>query len=172
MLCREFNDRSQRVKSLLAMLVIMTLGCGGRQQTEPAVPIARSTVAPLLTRQYRVGSVSGRAAEWLYRCINGDWDWGQFGGGPKDAPANPVVRNNLMLAARKILKPFGIPRSMRFVDKRSYVSDDGHNRTAYRYRVTFSHGVLIFIFAVDSDGNVGGMLISTKDDSFTFWRSG
>jgi hypothetical protein len=157
---------------LLVPILTMAVSCANHQQTEQAASIASSTVVPLLTKQYRAGTVSGRAAEWLYRCINGDWDWSQFGGGPKDAPANPVVRNKLVLDARKILKPYGVPKSMRFVDQRSYLSDDGHNRTAYRFRVTLSHGTLMYIFAVDADGNVGGMLISTKDDSFTFWRSG
>ena len=138
----------------------------------PAHVTSSPTVAPALVRQYHPGSVPARAAEWLYRCINGDWDWNQFGGGPKDAPANPVVRTNLVLGAQKILRPYGAPKSMRFVDKRSYLTDDGHNRTAYRYRVALTHGVLIFIFAEDTDGNVGGVLISTKDSGFTFWRSG
>jgi hypothetical protein len=157
---------------LLVPFLLLIPGCANRQDTAPVAPIASYSITPVLVGRYRTGSVSGRAAEWLYRCINGDWDWSQFGGGPKDAPANPVVRNNLVLAARKILLPFGVPKSMRFVDKRSYVSDDGHDRTAYRYRVTFNHGTLIFIFAEDSDGNLGGILISTKDNSFTFWRSG
>ena len=126
----------------------------------------------MLVSRYRTGSVSGRAAEWLYRCIDGDWDWNQFGGGPNDAPANPVVRNGLEQAARKILAPYGAPQSMQFIDKRAYVSNEGHARTAYRYRVRFDHGDLTYIFAVDADGNAGGMLISTKTVSFTFWRGG
>lgn len=165
--------RNRRILNVrLLPLLLLIISCSSRQNSLSAFVTPSPTIAPALVRHYQRGSVPARAAEWLYRCINGDWDWSQFGGGPKDAPANPVVRNNLVLAAQKILKPYGIPKSMRFVDKRSYVSNDGHNRTAYRYRVTFTHGILIFIFAEDTDGNVGGMLISTKDSGFTFWRSG
>ena len=158
--------------TLLIALAIIVPNYFSRQDFAPVAPIASSSVAPALVSRYRVGSVSGRAAEWLYRCINGDWDWSQFGGGPQDAPANPVARNSFTQAARKILLPYGVPVSMQFVDKRSYVSNDGHSRTAYRYRVKFTRGILMFIFALDADGNVGGMLISTKTVSFTFWRQG
>jgi hypothetical protein len=157
---------------LLVPLLLLVSSCTSRQDSAAVVPIASSSVAPVLVSRYRTGSVSNRAAEWLYRCINADWDWEQFGGGPQDAPANPVARNSFAQAARKILLPYGVPVSMQFVDKRSYISNDGHSRTAYRYRVKFTRGYLMYIFALDTDGNVGGMLISTKTVSFTFWRQG
>lgn len=162
--------KNMRIRLLLLPLLLVAVGCASHQRTEPAAPIASSTITPLLQRQFRAGSVSNRAAEWLYRCINGNWDWNQFGGGPNDAPANPVLRYGIEQAARKILEPYGVPKSMQFVDKRSYVSNEGHGRTAYRYRVGFEHGYLMYIFAVDADGNAGGVLISTKALSFTFWR--
>jgi hypothetical protein len=155
---------------LLIALAIIVPNYFSREDFAPVTPIASSSIAPALVSRYRVGSVSSRAAEWLYRCINADWDWKQFGGGPQDAPANPVARNSFTQAARKILLPYGAPVSMQLVDQRSYVSNDGHSRTAYRYRVTFARGYVMYIFALDEDGNAGGIMISTNTVSFEFWR--
>ena len=114
--------------------------------------------------------LTARATEWLNRLRAGNWDWKQFGPGPDDTPRTPTLRYIFPHSFRKLLSTYGSVKSMQYMDQRYYVSDEGHQRTAYRYRVIFEHGRVVYTFAEDSDGFVGGFMIDTDKLNLDYSR--
>ncbi len=161
-----------KLRPVLMLAVVSFLAtavsCANTQHAQPVGP-SPSSLASVSANQSPT-SVSSRAKEWLNRCITGNWDWKQFGTGPNDAPTNTFVRYGIVQGFRKVLEPFGAVKSMQYLDQRSFVSDEGHHRTVYRYRVQLERGNLIYEFAMDADGYVGGVLVRTNALGFTFWR--
>ena len=128
-----------------------------------------SVSAPLSPYKTPTAIASIRATEWLNRCISGNWDWAQFGDRPEDAPTNPVVRFGIVQLIRKFLDPYGAVKAMQYVNKRSLVTNEGHDRTLYTYRLTLEHGILTYEFGLDADGHVGGVQFGTGARSVNFF---
>jgi|ERR1700680_1460640 len=129
-----------------------------------------SLQASATTNSSPTRELTARATEWLNRLRTGNWDWNQFGSGPNDTPRTPALRYIFPGSFRKLLSTYGPIKSMRYMDQRYYVSDEGHQRTAYRYRVIFEQGKVVYTFAEDSDGFVGGFMIDTDKLNLDYSR--
>jgi len=114
--------------------------------------------------------VTEKAAAWLARCSSGNWDWSQFGPTPDSVPPTPETRRAVVELFRKTLAPFGEMRSILLTSAHTYTSDEGYRRTAYRYAVTMSRGSIKYVFALDSDGFVGGFSITTSAGTISYSR--
>jgi hypothetical protein len=148
---------------------MIVVGCSSRQEAVSSRPLP-SVSAPLSPYKTPTAIASIRATEWLNRCISGNWDWAQFGDRPEDAPTNPVVRFGIVQLIRKFLDPYGAVKAMQYVNKRSLVTNEGHDRTLYTYRLTLEHGILTYEFGLDADGHVGGVQFGTGARSVNFSR--
>ena len=160
------------MKSILVIAasgLIIAAGCGNHQESAPSRAIP-SVAASLLSSNSPTKIVSNRAIEWLNRSISGDWDWAQFGDRPVDAPTNPVVRFGIVQAIRNFVDPYGAVKAMQYVNERSLVTDEGHHRTIYTYRLTLEHGDLTYEFGLDADGRVGGVQFSAGGRSVNYSR--
>jgi hypothetical protein len=149
--------------------LIIAASCASQKETAPSRTYP-SVSAPLSPSKTPTTIASIRATEWLNRCISGNWDWAQFGDHPKDAPTNPVVRYGIVQVIRSFLDPYGAVKAMQYLNKRSLVTDEGHQRTIYTYRLTLEHGILTYEFGLDADGHVGGVQFSTGARSVNFSR--
>jgi hypothetical protein len=149
--------------------LIIAAGCASRQDSEPPQPVP-SVSALAFSNTIPKTNASKRAAEWLNRCISGNWDWAQFGDSPNDAPTNPIVRFGIVQGVRKFLDPYGAVKAMQYLNKRSFVSDEGHHRTVYTYRLTLERGILMYEFGLDADGRVGGVQFGAGTRSINYSR--
>jgi len=115
----------------------------GSSPPASVVASAASTAAPVPS-----DAITARAKEWVHRLQSDTIDRSQL-----DTRVNTGMTDRLAAAASAQLAPLGDPTAFTYVDTQNVQTS-----TSYIYKVSFGTTALYFIFSLDADQKIGGLV--------------